>query len=291
MFPGARDLPVCSPRERACRRVFGAQRIAGYRVPMTNGIGEAGHPLLGAIGDDSPAARRPGEADEDYAWFLDFLAQSRPRTTAAVARQHGKRESTIRKRAARWDWGARAAAWDHEQRAHVADQVSAAVDDVAVNLAESLRAHAQNVQRAVLNADPADIPTRDLASNLRQLGATSADLEALAAETRRSADIAAPALRQVAERDPEGAARRTLADFAVNPAARPADRIGAARSVLGLPEPPDDTAAAVDAHVEISRRLVGGLTDALADVTPETRSAVLAAVAEALQSEDGTHAQ
>lgn len=236
--------------------------------------------MIPPIPDGSAAAQRHGEDRRSYTLFLAFLDQPAPRLTATAARAGGSRESTCRRLAQKFEWHARAEAFDQEQRQQAARDVRDAATDIATGTAEAARAHVRNLQRRAYNLEPDDIPAKDVAAGIKHLAGVAADLGRYATELDDAAQVVVPELRELAEADPDGAVKRTMADFVVDPKLRPAERIAAARELRGAAA--DDTAAS-------SVEAVSRLYRLMARLSPDAKAELLAA-AEAEDVEIGADA-
>ena len=83
------------------------------------------------VADDLPWERRPRESPQAYEDFEEFLRQGRSRAYTRVAEARGRAYSLIRRYAKRFDWQARARAYDNAQTRDLEAERSAARRDFA----------------------------------------------------------------------------------------------------------------------------------------------------------------
>lgn len=142
---------------------------------------------LPPIPEDSAAAQRVDESGTHYAWFLTYLALERPRTSAAVAREIGRHETTVRKRAGQYAWRHRAELWEWERRQEQAADLRGMATQVAAETASAAWAHASNLRSRAYDLDPERIPPREVAPNLKSMSDVALDLGRYVADLEEQA--------------------------------------------------------------------------------------------------------
>lgn len=125
--------------------------------------------------DRQPYDRQPGESEPAWQAFVAFRDRGPGRTVAEVGRKLGKSVNLMDRWCQRWDWRARARAWDaaldRRRQADLADQRRSATDD-ALAAGEALIDRATRLITPPDGADP-EAWTPDL----RALGAAAAALD------------------------------------------------------------------------------------------------------------------
>lgn len=195
---------------------------------------------LPPIPEDSAAAQRVDESGTHYAWFLTYLALERPRTSAAVAREIGRHETTVRKRAGQYAWRHRAELWEWERRQEQAADLRGMATQVAAETASAAWAHASNLRSRAYDLDPERIPPREVAPNLKSMSDVALDLGRYVADLEEQAAPVSAESRELAEQDPRQAATAQLAQFVTGQQGKAGERLQAARALLGLPEAEQD---------------------------------------------------